>query len=605
MATTFGLSTESAPKPSRGKLVYSLLAVMALMALAPLAFTAWRLVAVNRESLEVNWKEYQMLAASTLSSEATHTFHRVESSLEQVGLAFEWSGAESVRATLERMARTRFLQNFLGGDIAHLRISDATGGYYVDETLFAEVGDDLNRELLAAFRAASEGQTYVGTPFFFDGDSAPSLVMGYPLMVQGQRVGTLAAVVDLASIRDAAMQSARTSGFSLYLIDSEGRAFIRAKPAGEAASVSRDHALLSAAHAAMKRSPNTPASQTFAFDRIGENLKRVPMVGSFITLPRPGWAILIEIEQARAYAAIFDMRQNAIYISLGAFAVAVVASAAFARYLTSPLKSLTEAAERLSEGDFSKRAEVSSRNELGVLADAFNKMAGDMQNYIARLQRMSEENRKMFMGSIRVLSAAIDAKDPYTRGHSERVAHYSVAVAKHMGMSEEQLDRVRIGALLHDVGKIGIADAILGKPSPLTDEEFEIMKQHPEKGARIMAQIEPLRDVVPAIRYHHERFSGGGYPTGVAGENIPLLGRIVAVADTFDAMTTERPYQKAMTFDYACAKIYELRESKYDPKVVDALIKAYRAGDIRAGLRGPVLADDGAGDAPPKVAAKA
>src|SRR5262249_32999669 len=153
------------------------------------------------------------------------------------------------------------------------------------------------------------------------------------------------------------------------------------------------------------------------------------------------------------------------------------------------------------------------------------------------------------------LAAAIDAKDPYTRGHSERVARYAVAIGKHYGLVGEDLKRVRISALLHDVGKIGIDDRILRKPTALTDEEFEVMKTHPTKGALIIGQIPQLRDIIPGIKYHHEKWEGGGYPEGLAREEIPMLARVVTVADTFDAMTTTRPYQKAMALDYVISRI--------------------------------------------------
>ena len=149
-----------------------------------------------------------------------------------------------------------------------------------------------------------------------------------------------------------------------------------------------------------------------------------------------------------------------------------------------------------------------------------------------------------------MLAAAIDAKDPYTRGHSERVKDYTMVIGRSLGFSAAELERLEIAALLHDVGKIGIDDRIL-RNRIYTPDEFEIMKTHPDKGAAILAQIEQLRDIIPGMRAHHENYDGSGYPQGLKGEEIPLLGRVITVADTFDAMTTDRPYQKAFTLEFA------------------------------------------------------
>src|SRR5262249_40250085 len=184
------------------------------------------------------------------------------------------------------------------------------------------------------------------------------------------------------------------------------------------------------------------------------------------------------------------------------------------------------------------------------------------------------------MSSIRVLAAAIGAKDPYTRGHSQRVKDYALVIAKAMGFSDVEMERTEIAALLHDVGKIGIEDRILRKPTNLTPEEFEIMKTHPDKGANIMAQVQQLADIIPGMRGHHENWDGSGYPQGLKGEEIPLLARVITVADTFDAMTTDRPYQKAFTLEFALNRIRTMANTKYDPKVVTAFSRACEEGKV-------------------------
>jgi putative nucleotidyltransferase with HDIG domain len=208
-------------------------------------------------------------------------------------------------------------------------------------------------------------------------------------------------------------------------------------------------------------------------------------------------------------------------------------------------------------------------------------MAGDIEEYVERLKQAAAENRELFLGSIRMLAAAIDEKDPYTRGHSGRVAKYSIIIAEYMGLDSEDIDRLRISALLHDVGKIGVDDRVLKKPGKLTDEEFDLMKQHPSKGANIMRPVAQLKDMLPGIELHHERMDGAGYPYGLSGDQIPMMARIIAVADTFDAITTNRPYQSAMDLEFALGRIRSLAISKFDPDVVAALDAAIASGRLR------------------------
>jgi putative nucleotidyltransferase with HDIG domain len=219
--------------------------------------------------------------------------------------------------------------------------------------------------------------------------------------------------------------------------------------------------------------------------------------------------------------------------------------------------------------------------EISELAENFNKMAGDIEEYIERLKEAAEENRELFVGSIRMLAAAIDEKDPYTRGHSGRVAKYSTLVAQELQLSAVDLDTLRISALLHDVGKIGVEDRVLKKPGALTPEEFALMKQHTIKGANIMRPVSQLKDMLPGIELHHEHMDGRGYPYGLNGPQIPLMARIIAVADTLDAMTTNRPYQSAMDLDYALDKIKALAGTKFDTVVVNALEAAVTSGRLR------------------------
>lgn len=314
--------------------------------------------------------------------------------------------------------------------------------------------------------------------------------------------------------------------------------------------------------------------------------RTVDMLGSYATaeLDKNSRLGVIAIQdEAAALVSVSDMRWQTLWISLIAALLTILIGIFFAKKLTHPVRELASGAHRIASGDFSKRIDVTSRTELGDLGNSFNTMTDQVERFIGDLQKSAQENRELFIGTVKGLAAAIDGKDPYTRGHSERVSRFSMAIAQRLGLSDEEIEKIRISALLHDVGKIAIDDNILKKPAALTDEEYEIMKKHPQKGYKIMSQIPAMKEFLPGMYMHHEMVNGMGYPQGLKGDEIPLMGKIVAVADTFDAMTTDRPYQKAMKFEDALARIESFVGTRYDPGVVAAFSEACKDGQIRPG----------------------
>lgn len=187
---------------------------------------------------------------------------------------------------------------------------------------------------------------------------------------------------------------------------------------------------------------------------------------------------------------------------------------------------------------------------------------------------------KSYEDTLVALANAVELRDHYTIGHTWRVTNFALAVAREIGWEGDKLKECEMGGVLHDVGKIAVEDAVLRKPSRLTDEEFDKIKVHPEAGARLMQDIPFLHPLIPYALYHHERFSGGGYPFGIAGEDIPIEGRVVAVADAFDAMTSSRPYRKGLDPEVAIAEIEKGKGTQFDPNCAEALIKCYRQGKI-------------------------
>lgn len=191
----------------------------------------------------------------------------------------------------------------------------------------------------------------------------------------------------------------------------------------------------------------------------------------------------------------------------------------------------------------------------------------------AKLQQAYRYLKKSHLDSVKVLAEAIDAKDPYTRGHSDRVKRMSLSIARHMGFSEERLETLEYGALLHDIGKIGIKDDILQKEGPLSREEYETIRQHPLIGVKIVEGVEFFRDKVPIIRHHHEFYDGSGYPDGLVGEAIPLEARIISLPDAFDAMTSARPHRGIMPLQDAILEMEKCKGKQFDPKVLEIFLR--------------------------------
>ena len=179
------------------------------------------------------------------------------------------------------------------------------------------------------------------------------------------------------------------------------------------------------------------------------------------------------------------------------------------------------------------------------------------------------------MALLSTLSRAIEARDPLTRGHSTRVTEIAEAIARRLGWDEERLELLQVGGPLHDVGKLGVSDEVLAKPGPLDEHELAQIREHPKLGARILLRVAALRGALPYVLYHHERWDGNGYPTGRAGEQIPLEARVLAVADAFDAMTSDRPYRPALDREEALAEVARCSGTQFDPEIVRIFLELF------------------------------
>lgn len=245
----------------------------------------------------------------------------------------------------------------------------------------------------------------------------------------------------------------------------------------------------------------------------------------------------------------------------GAALAALVMGLVLSDRITRPIEQLVSSMRVVAAGNFGNRVPVQSLDEIGFLAKTFNEMA-------AALQQQRREREESYFRSLEALARAIDARDPYTFEHSSRVAAISEILATAMGLPAQDIVDLRRGGLLHDVGKIGVPDQILAKTAPLTDAEWAIIRRHPIIGHDMLKDVPFLGGSLAAVRHHHERWDGEGYPDKLAGTNIVMLARIVSVADSFDAMTSDRPYRKGFSFQFAARTIASEAGKQFDPDVV-------------------------------------
>jgi HD-GYP domain-containing protein (c-di-GMP phosphodiesterase class II) len=481
---------------------------------------------------------------------------------------------------------TRLLENFVDSNRNTFIYLTAVGrdgkGTSASQGNFrAEQDPFVAKALQRAFVSSVQSVKFRSDPLALAPDNRPAFVIAVPL-TDGQNnfTGMLAAVVSLDPILRR-LQDASVRGRTVFVVDHFGH--IVAHPETKYFVPGEDLTDKSHLVRQIKDLPRElRTTETVRFTE-KENKRDVEMVGTYSTFPEVNWAVIAQrsVSEARADAGVTELNRQALAFVSVVVLIALLFGYFFAVGISGPIRGLAASTRAISRGEFHQRTPVRGAAEISELAENFNLMASDIEEYIERLKEAAEENRELFIGSIRMLAAAIDEKDPYTRGHSGRVAKYSTVIAQELKLSAEELDKLKISALLHDVGKIGVDDRVLKKPGSLTPEEFEIMKTHTTKGANIMRPVSQLKDMLPGIELHHEHLDGRGYPYGLSGPQIPLMARIIAVADTLDAMTTNRPYQSAMDIEYALGRIKALTGSKFDQSVVNALESAVKAGKLR------------------------
>ncbi|HEV3253450.1 MAG TPA: HD domain-containing phosphohydrolase [Candidatus Acidoferrales bacterium] len=565
----------------RVRILWIVLGALLLVSVVPLWLYHRQVLRLSEEKLQDTERVQQTeitrsLAGETLEIESNLRQQLI--SLRQVLALTGWIQNVSDPAFTPQL--TRLLQNYIENNPNILYVT-ALGKEARGQSAGSIRADDpfVDVDLKRSFTASVQQLNSVSGTFALGKDNRPVMVISVPLVSDGQFTGMLAAVVSLDRVL-ARLQDASVRDRLVYIVDKDGHIIVHPNT-GEVVpglDVSSKYSIVNQ----FKELPQElRATETTRFS-VAENGRATEMIGTYSTIPELRWAVIAQrsLEKARIDAGVQELTAQALQFVVGVTILALIFGYLFALGISTPIRGLVESTRAISRAEFHERAEVGGAAEISELAETFNNMAGDIEQFVERLKQAAAENRELFLGSIKMLAAAIDEKDPYTRGHSGRVAKYSVFIGKELGLDEEELDRLRISALLHDVGKIGVDDQVLKKPGKLTDEEFEIMKQHPVKGANIMRPVAQLKEMLPGIELHHEFLNGKGYPYGLKGDEIPLMARIIAVADTFDAMTTNRPYQSAMEQDYALERIRSLAGTKFDPRIVSAIEAAIASGKI-------------------------
>ena len=578
------------PVPSRIPILYLILAVLIAVAVVPLYFYYTKVVDMNREALQRNEKLLQNTVTSSLAQDIAQRQKDIRSNLASLTYSIQVTSGSNLNGSQVESPEVRaLLKNYIENPdsiVTYARLVNAEGHYISAGTLAPDAF--LEKELEHALAAAHDGREYTGEAISIGNgkDARTVMVVSKPVCnVRDQEnqlcvigdpfLGALQLAVDLQYLVRK-LREARDQGLDTYVVDRSGRMVASSGQKYATGQVMNNELVKSFT----EQSRNARLTVTKEFT-LQDGKSAVPMLGTYDPVPGLGWAVVAQKTQADAYVDIFQMQRAALSFALVAIAFSSFVGIFAARRLTTPLHVLTESSRAIAGGDFSQRVHLNSRTEIGELAQTFNSMTDDLERFVHDLKKAALENKTLFLSSIQMLAGAVDEKDPYTKGHSDRVTRYSMIIAGEMGLKTEDIEKIRISAQLHDVGKIGIEDRILKKPGALTPEEFEIMKTHTTKGAAILRPVEMLKDMLPGIELHHESLDGRGYPFGLKGDQLPLMPRIIMVADTFDAMTTNRPYQAAMDPEYVIRIINSLTNTKFDPYVVAAMTKVFEAGKLR------------------------
>ncbi|MGI6035413.1 MAG: HD domain-containing phosphohydrolase [Limnochordia bacterium] len=395
------------------------------------------------------------------------------------------------------------------------------------------------------------GQSRSTEVVFKDGAASISLIV--PIMKNGQGIGALIAPNICCSVLSLPMNIEDTD---VFLMDGKANIISHPDPGYIGVNLTGID-MLSA-------TSKTPLSIADIIAHFGTQVVKYQWQGKtretvFTPIPGTTWWFGLAQYQADSLRLLYVLRNRSLMIAGLSIAVSCLVALFVARSFSRSVRQLSTYATRIASGEFPTRMRIKSPLR-------------EFQTLKGSLERMSFQLQDSYLETIEALVTALEQKDRYTQGHSLRVSNLAVIIGQEMNLSEEELNKLRLAAVLHDVGKIAIPEAILNKPGPLTRTEYEIVKLHPLKSTEIIKGISILQPIIPIIRHHHERPDGCGYPSGLTLRDIPLLTQILSVADAWDAMTSDRPYRRAMSPEQALRVMKENRGTQFSPKVVNALV---------------------------------
>lgn len=571
-------------------LIVFVILTLLLVGLVPLVLTGWLLSDKSGRELRSAENRYQIQLVQEKASQIEMFGRRFTSIVASLATAVELAGDPAVISSAQTDAK---LETILreNPDLVAVYIKPAGGesfSLFRAESLGRDEVDTISR---AAAALPAKGKVSIGDPQKAGASGQFIMPFASEVKIDGAHAVSIVAIASLTAISESVvgMNAATEADLwnaglpIIFVVNRSGETLFHPDPtlAAERRPVGDVRIVQEWLESGLQvQSALVPFSTVF-------NGKSHDMIGAYSTAHlADGYnlGVITMQDESQALASVGEMRTQTWLISMLFAVFALVVGFIGARVLTAPLLRLVGAAKQIAAGDFSSRVETKNITEIGTLGETFNLMTDKIEDQILNLAKAAEENRELFVGTVKALAAAIDGKDKYTRGHSERVSRISVAIGKRMGMEGDELETLRMSALLHDIGKIGIDDSILKKPSALTDAEYEIMKTHPQRGYKIMSQIPAMKDFLPGMYMHHEMVNGKGYPQGLTGDQIPLQAKIVSVADTFDAMTIDRPYSKGMDLPSALERLRSFVGTRYQSDVVEALIDACDAGDVANGI---------------------
>lgn len=583
-------SSQMPLKSKKVSLIVFVIVTLLFVGLLPLVLTGWFLSERSGRELRASENRYQIQLVQDKTRQIELFGKRFTSTVSGLAMALELANSSEIISSAQTESKLAAILKE-NPDLLALSVNPT------DQEAFSVFRSEaLNRAEVESISAQvaslpKAGKVSIGQPIKTDGTGQFVMTFASDVVLNGEKTATVVAVASLQGVSQNIVGAGAAkeadlwkSGLPItFVVDGKGAAIFHPDPA--VATKAEPMSELKIVQEWIESGSQVQSALVPFTAKYGDN--SYEMIGAYSTAnigDSYRFGVITMQDEKTALASVGEMKNQIWLISMLFAALALIVGMIGSRMMTAPLLRLVNAAKLIAEGDFTSRVETNNITEIGTLGETFNLMTDKVEEQIVNLAKAAAENRELFVGTVKALAAAIDGKDKYTRGHSERVARISVAMGKRLGMNEVELDTLRMSALLHDIGKIAIDDAILKKPAALTDAEYEIMKTHPQRGYKIMSQIPAMKDFLPGMYMHHEMVNGKGYPQGLTGDEIPLQAKIISVADTFDAMTIDRPYSKGMELLKALETIRGLVGTRYQADVVEALVDACDDGEIANGI---------------------